>query len=77
MFRFLFRLFGFFFLSLAFMVLVYDGTRSIADDAFIYIKVAKVWSLFHSASLQRFQVFIQEAATQSLKSVACWPHRPS
>jgi hypothetical protein len=70
MFRFLFRLFGFVFLGMAFVVLIYDGTRSIADSALVYAKVTEIWALIHVASLQRFQLVIQETATPSIKQMA-------
>jgi hypothetical protein len=56
---FLFRMLGFLFLSAAFVFAVHDGTRSIADDAFLYTKVAEFWTSLHAASLQRFQLLIQ------------------
>jgi hypothetical protein len=70
MFRFLFRLFGFLFLGASFVVLIYDGTRSIADSALIYAKLTEIWAPIHVASLQQFQLVIQETATPSVKAVA-------
>ena len=59
MFRFLLRMLGLLFLGAAFVFVVYDGTRSIADSAFLYTKATEVWTLLHAVSLQRLQLFIQ------------------
>src|SRR5258708_29893449 len=59
MFRFLLRMLGFLFLGAAFVFVVYDGTRSIADSTFLYTKATEAWTLLHAASLQRLQLFIQ------------------
>jgi hypothetical protein len=66
MFRFLFRMLGLLFLGAAFVFVVYDGTRSIADGALLYTKSTEAWTLFHAASLQRLQLFIQGNATRWL-----------
>ena len=70
MFHFLSRLLGFVFLAMAFVVLIYDGTRSIANHALIYATVTEIWALLHAASLQQFQLVIQETAMPSVKQVA-------
>ena len=66
MFRFLFRMLGLLFLGAAFVFVVYDGTRSIADSTFLYTKATEAWTLFHAASLQRLQLFIQGHAMRWL-----------
>jgi hypothetical protein len=66
MFRFLFRMLGLLFLGAAFVFVVYDGTQSIADGALLYTKSNEAWTLFHAASLQRLQLFIQGNATRWL-----------
>ena len=48
------------------MFVVYDGTRSIADSAFLYTKGTEAWTLIHAASLQRLQLFIQGNAMRWL-----------
>src|SRR6266481_5994045 len=45
MIRFLLRTLGLLFLAFAFIFLVYDGTRSIADNVLLYLKVDEIWSL--------------------------------
>jgi len=52
MIRFLFRFIGLLCLALGFILLVYDGTKSIADQRWFYItKVSDVWGWVHEASL--------------------------
>jgi len=51
MIRFLFRFIGLLLLALAFVFLVYDGTKSIADQRIYVTKVAEVWSTVHETSL--------------------------
>ena len=55
MIRFLLRTLGLLFLAVAFIFLVYDGTRSIAANVLLYSKVDEIWSLLHSTSLQQLQ----------------------
>jgi len=62
MIRFLLRTLGLLFLATAFIFLVYDGTRSIAANALLYSKVDEIWSLVHTASLQRLQPSIEKNA---------------
>jgi hypothetical protein len=51
MIRFLLRFIGLLALALAFIFLVYDGTKSIADQRLYVTKVAEVWATLHEASL--------------------------
>ena len=60
MFRFLFRTCGLLVLATAFALLVWDGTRSIADSAVLYTNVIEVWTYLHSASLLQFQEMVEE-----------------
>ena len=62
MFRFLLRLLGVISLGAAFVLLVYDATRSIAADGFLYSNTAEAWSLLDAASLQQVQLFVQDRA---------------
>lgn len=59
MIRFLLRTLGLLCLAAAFVFLIYDGTRSISDNAVEYTKVEDVWSLVHTPSLQRLQPWIE------------------
>jgi hypothetical protein len=62
MIRFLFRTLGLLFLAAAFVLVVYDGTRSIAANALLYSKVDEIWSQLHAASLQQLQPFVEKNA---------------
>ena len=55
MIRFLLRFLGLLSLALAFIFLVYDGTKSIADQRLYVTKVAEVWATFHESSLTQVQ----------------------
>jgi hypothetical protein len=66
MIRSLFRMLGFLFLSAAFVFVVYDGTRSIDDDAFLYTKITEFWTSLHAASLQQLELVIQGNAMRWL-----------
>jgi hypothetical protein len=59
MFRFLLRMFGVISLGAAFVLFLYDGTRSLAGDSFLYTNTAEAWTLLHAASLQRVQLFVR------------------
>jgi hypothetical protein len=51
MIRFLFRFLGLLCLALGFILLVYDGTKSIADQRLYITKVSDVWTWVHETSL--------------------------
>ena len=51
MIRFLFRFVGLLCLALGFIILVHDGTRSIADQRWFITKVSDLWIALHEASL--------------------------
>jgi hypothetical protein len=59
MFRFFFRMLGVIFLGAAFALFVYDATRSLAGDSFLYTNTAEAWTLLDAASLQRVQLFVR------------------
>lgn len=62
MIRFLLRFIGLLSLALAFIFLVYDGTKSIADQRLYVTKVAEVWSTFHESSLAQIRPTLQGLA---------------
>jgi hypothetical protein len=59
MFRFLLRMLGVISLGAAFALFVYDTTRSIADDSFLYTNTAEAWALLDAATLQRFELLVR------------------
>jgi hypothetical protein len=58
MMRFLFRLLGLLCLAAAFVLLVYDGTKSIAADYLYFTSVRTLWDLVNAASLARVKPLI-------------------
>jgi len=59
MIRFVFRFFGLLLLALAFIFLVYDGTKSIADHALYISTVDQVWTAIHESSRSKLQPLLQ------------------
>jgi hypothetical protein len=62
MIRFLLRFIGLLLLALAFIFLVYDGTKSIADQRLYVTTVAEVWSTFHEGSLTQVRPTLEALA---------------
>jgi hypothetical protein len=60
--RFLLRFIGLLLLALAFIFLVYDGTKSIADQRLYVSKVAEVWATLHEASLTQVRPTLEGLA---------------
>lgn len=58
MIRFLFRLLGLLCLAAAFLLLVYDGTKSIAADRLYFTSVRTLWDLVNAASLAKLKPLI-------------------
>jgi hypothetical protein len=54
MIRFLFRFLGLICLAAAFILVVYDGTKSIAANQLYFTSVQALWQLINAASLQGF-----------------------
>jgi hypothetical protein len=63
MIRFLFRFVGLLCLALGFVFLVYDGTKSIADQSFYITSVESIWSNLHQNSLAALQPVIEKIMT--------------
>jgi hypothetical protein len=59
MIRFFFRFVGLLCLALGFVFLVYDGTKSIADQTFYITSVESIWSNVHQSSLAALQPAIE------------------
>ncbi len=62
MIRFLLRFIGLCCLATAFFFLVYDGTKSIANQHLIYMRVADVWAMVDQRSLNLAQSFLRQKA---------------
>ncbi len=62
MIRFLFRFFGLFFLAAAFILVIYDGTKSIAGNNLYLTSVRTLWELINAGSLARLKPVISAYA---------------
>jgi ABC-type phosphate transport system permease subunit len=78
MIRFLFRFLGLVCLALGFIFLVYDGTKSIADQRLYITTVSDVWAAVHESSLGQLRPMIQRLAVwidpvvQSVLNAPTW-----
>jgi hypothetical protein len=59
MIRFLLRSVGFFALAAAFLLVIYDGTRSIAGSAVFITSVRTLWDTLNAASLAALRPLIE------------------
>ena len=59
MIRFLFRAIGFLCIAAAFLLVIYDGTKSIAGNAVFITSVRSLWEMFNAASLQALRPLIE------------------
>ena len=62
MIRFIFRTLGLFLLAMAFVFLIYDGTKSIANQQFVYLRVSELWADIDQHSLNQAQEWIKTKA---------------
>jgi hypothetical protein len=62
MIRFLFRFLGLLCLALGFIFLVYDGTKSIADQKWNVTRVADAWTAVHETSLAQVKPTLERIA---------------
>src|SRR5258708_4641646 len=59
MIRFLFRFLGLLCLALAFILLIYDGTKSIADQRIYITSVTDLWVAVHEGSLTQLKPLVE------------------
>ena len=62
MIRFLLRFVGLCLLALAFVLFVYDGTKSIANQHLVYARAAEVWAMVDQSSLNAMQNWLKRTA---------------
>ena len=74
MIRFLFRLLGLLCLAVAFILLVYDGTRSIANQAIETTSVGYVWAAIDQNSLLLLQPAIERHVNEWLWQSVLQPY---
>lgn len=60
MIRFFLRMIGLFSLAAAFILVIYDGTKSIASNAVILTSVRTLWDTLNAGSLARLQPLIEQ-----------------
>ena len=60
MIRFLFRFIGLLCLAAAFILVIYDGTKSIAGNTLFITSVRALWESIHAASLQSLRPLMTE-----------------
>jgi hypothetical protein len=78
MIRFLFRSVGFFALAAAFLLVIYDGTKSIAGNAIFITSVQSLWEILNAASLQNLRPVIDKAGPYAWDPVfVTFLHAPS
>ena len=63
MIRFLFRTLGLLLLAAAFVLFVYDGTKSIAANALVTTRLSEFWNVIDPSSLQQLEPYIKQHAT--------------
>jgi hypothetical protein len=62
MIRFLLRFIGLCLLATAFVLFVYDGTKSIANQRLVYARVGDVWAMVDQGSLNLAQNWLKQKA---------------
>ncbi len=65
MIRFLLRFLGLMLLALAFIFVIYDGMKSIADSAFYTTALSEFWINLGEASLQATRAWVEEKSPQA------------
>src|SRR5262249_36187116 len=68
MIRFLLRFLGLCILASAFVLFVYDGTKSIANQHVVYAKLVEVWAMVDQTTLNDAQTWLRQKAA--------WPWEP-
>ena len=63
MIRFLFRFLGLIFLAAAFILVIYDGTKSIASNSVSLTTMQALWELINAASLAKLKPLIEPYAS--------------
>ncbi|MCF8476039.1 MAG: hypothetical protein K9G60_03355 [Pseudolabrys sp.] len=63
MIRFLFRFIGLFCLAAAFILVIYDGTKSIAGNQLYLTSVSALWQLINAGNLTTLQSFLSPYAS--------------
>jgi hypothetical protein len=73
MLRLLLRFIGLLLLALAFIFVIYDGMKSIADHVFYATKVSQFWTDIHASSLQTLQSLVERNISAGIWTLAIQP----
>jgi ABC-type phosphate transport system permease subunit len=73
MIRFLLRFLGLLLLALAFIFVIYDGMKSIADRSFYATAFGQFWTEVHAGSLQAAQTSVERNISSTLWNLAISP----
>jgi hypothetical protein len=67
------RFIGLLLLALAFIFVIYDGMKSIADGGLFMTKFGQLWIDIHASSLQAFQAAVERTAGADVWQTAAVP----
>jgi hypothetical protein len=73
MIRFLLRFIGLLLLALAFIFVIYDGMKSIADKDLVLTKIGQFWIDVHTSSMQLFQAAVERSTGAEFWRLAVQP----
>ncbi len=73
MIRFVLRFIGLLLLALAFIFVIYDGMKSIADHMFYATKVSQFWLDIHASSLQVLQAAVERNVSAGVWTLVVQP----
>ena len=73
MIRFLLRFLGLLLLALAFIFVIYDGMKSIADRTFYATAIGQFWTEIHAGSLQAVQAAVERSLSSGLWNLVIAP----
>jgi hypothetical protein len=73
MIRFLLRFIGLLLLALAFIFVIYDGMKSIADKDLVLTKIGQFWIDVHTSSMQLFQAAVERYTSADVWRLAVQP----
>jgi len=73
MIRFILRFIGLLLLALAFIFVIYDGMKSIAERMFYMTKVGQFWNDFHASSLAALRSAVEGHVSPGIWALAVQP----
>jgi hypothetical protein len=73
MIRFLLRFIGLLLLALAFVFVIYDGMKSIADKGLVFTRIGQFWIDIHTASLQLARAAVERNVGADVWRMAVQP----